>query len=64
MRVRTGRFRSDAGFRPVVTNGDFHSIYSAPMLGAHQVREGDIVYGYVNENGNEGDSGQSVPVTD
>ena len=24
----------------------------------NQVREGDIVYGYVNENGNEGDSGQ------
>jgi hypothetical protein len=23
----------------------------------NQVREGDTVYGYVNENGNEGDSG-------
>jgi len=26
----------------------------------NQVREGDIVYGYGNENGNEGDAGQPV----
>jgi hypothetical protein len=30
----------------------------------NQVREGEVVYGYVNENGNEGQSGQPTGAGD